>query len=85
MGDTSGNHIDVKIYYGRMTTWSDSFLRLYVKQKMNNVWMHTITLSDLDGNSSSLFHTYCVAAGQGNLNHTLLIEWYPNRDSQLHR
>ena len=78
MGDTSGNHIDVKIYYGRMTTWSDSFLRLYVKQKMNNVWMHTIALLDPDGNSISPFHTYCVTAGHGNLGHTPVIEWYAN-------
>ena len=44
MGDTSGNYNDVECFYGWMTTWSDSFLRSYVKQKMNNVWMHTITL-----------------------------------------
>ena len=82
-GDTSGNHTDVEIFYEWMTTWSDSFLMLYVKQKMNNVWMHTITLPDPDGNSTSPFHTYCVAVGKGNLDHTPVIEWYANKINEL--
>ena len=83
MGDTSDNYTDVEIFYGLMTTWSDSFLRSYVKQKMNNVWMCTITLPDPNNNSTSPFHTYCVAVGQGNLDHTPVIEWYANEVSEL--
>ena len=83
MGDTSGNHNDVEIFYGWMTMWSDSFLRSYVKQKMNNVWMHTITLLDPDGNSTSPFHMYYVAIRKGNHNHTPVIEWYTNKINDL--
>ena len=32
MGDTSGNHTNVEIFYECMTMCSDSFLRSYVKQ-----------------------------------------------------
>ena len=63
-------------YYGWFTTWSDSFLRSYVKQKLNNVWMYTITLPDPDRNATSPFHTYCVAVGAGALDHTSVIDWY---------
>jgi len=70
-------------YYGWITTWSDSFLRSYVKQKLNNVWMYTITLPDPDQNSLSPFHTYCVAAGSGNLDHTPVIDWYSKELTDL--
>ena len=80
-GDTSGNHTDVEIFYGWMTTWSNSFLRSYVKQNMNNVWIHPITLPDPDGNSP--FHTHCVAVGKENLDHTPVIEWYANEINEL--
>ena len=40
-------------FYGWFTTWSDSFLRSYVKQKLNNVWMCTITLPDPNHNATS--------------------------------
>ena len=57
-------------YYGWFATWSDSFLRSYVKQKLNNVWMYTITLPDPDHTATSPYHTYCVAVGAGALDHT---------------
>ena len=34
---------DTEAYYSYMTTWSDTFLRSYVKQNLNNVWLYTIT------------------------------------------
>ena len=47
------------------------------------MWMHTITLPDPDRNATSPFHTYCVAVGRGNLDHTPLIEWYANEINEL--
>ena len=38
--------------------------------------MYTITLPDPDQNSLSPFHTYCVAVGSGNLDHTPVIDWF---------
>ena len=46
MKDSDGNY-----YIGYFTTWSDSFLHSYVKQKSNNVWMYTICLPNCDGKS----------------------------------
>ena len=66
-----------------MLTWSDSFLRLYVKQKYNNVWMYTITLPDPGGNATSPVHTYCVAVGAGALDHTSVIDWYATEVDSL--
>ena len=54
-----------------------------MKQKMNNVRMQTITLPYQDGNSTSPFHTYCAATRQGNIDHTPVIEWYPNEINEL--
>ena len=61
-------------FFGYVTTWSDTFLRSYVKQKLNNVWMFTITLPDARANKSSIFHTYCIAVGSGYLDHTKIID-----------
>ena len=72
-----------EIYYAWMLTWSDSFLRSYVKQKYNNVWMFTITLPDPGGNATSPFHTYCVAVGAGALDHTSVIDWYAKEVDSL--
>ena len=74
---------DQDIYYAWLTTWSDSFLRSYVKQKHNNVWMYTITLPDPSGNATSALHTYCVAVGAGSLDHTSVIDWYANEVEEL--
>ncbi len=70
-------------YIGYFTTWSDSFLRSYVKQKFNNVWMYTITLPNPDGNSLSPYHTYCIAVGQGKLDHTCVIDFYAQEVESL--
>lgn len=72
-----------EIFYCWLTTWSDSFLRSYVKQKQNNVWMYTITLPDPDGNNTSHLHTYCVAVGAGFLDHTSVIDWYAREVEEL--
>ena len=70
-------------HYGWITTWSDSFLRSYVKQKLNNVWMYTITLPDPNHNATSPFHTYCVAVGAGALDHTSVIDWFSKEIEEL--
>ena len=45
--------------------------------------MYTITLPDPDQNSLSPFHTYCVAVGSGNLDHTPVIDWYSKELTDL--
>ena len=70
-------------YYTYITTWSDTFLRSYVKQKLNNVWMYTITLPDPNHRATSPYHTYCVAVGAGALDHTCVIDWYSKEIGEL--
>ena len=50
---------------------------------MSNVWMHTITLPDPRRNATSPFHTYCIAVGQGKLDHTAVINWYAQEMEEL--
>ena len=76
-------HGEEHTFYGYFTTWSDSFLRSYVKQKLNNVWMYTITLPNMEDNSLSKYHTYCVAVGPGFLDHTSVIDWYSDQIESL--
>ena len=74
---------DVEIYYAWMLTWSDSFLRSYVKQKYNNVWMYTMNLPNSNGSATSPWHAYCVSVGAGSLDHTSAIEWYAKEVDEL--
>ena len=62
--------------FGWLMLWSDSFLRHFVKQKENSVWILTVTLPNPDNNATSPFHTYCLAIGQSKLDHTPVVEYY---------
>ena len=62
--------------YGYLLLWSDGFLRSYVKQKDNNVWILTVTLPDVEGCATSKFHTYCLAVGQSGNDHQPVIDYY---------
>ena len=64
------------VYYGYMIFWSDGFLTSWVKQKDNSVWILTITFPDPAGDSTSPFHTYCLAVGPSKLGHSSVIEYY---------
>ena len=77
------NPNNIPTFYGWITTWSDSFIRSYVKQKLNNVWMFTITLPDPNHNATFPYHTYCVAVGAGALDHTSVIDWYAHEIEEL--
>ena len=45
--------------------------------------MYTITLPDPHHQSTSPFHTYCVAVGAGTLDHTPIIDWYSKEVESL--
>jgi hypothetical protein len=83
MGNTSGKYGDAEMFYVWITTWSDSFLGSYAKQKMNNVYVHIITLPGPQCNLTSPFCTYCIAVGQGSLDHTPVIDWYSKEIKEL--
>ena len=62
--------------YGSYILWSDEFLRTFVKQKNNNVWILTVTFPDPEGSATSKFHTYCLAIGKSSQDHQPVIDHY---------
>ena len=62
--------------YGSFIVWSDGFIRSWVKQKDNNVWILTITIPDPDGSATLKYHTYCVAIGKSSSDHQPVIDYY---------
>ena len=62
--------------YGYLLFWSDGFLRSFVKQKENSVWILTVTLAEPGLNSTSKYHTHCLAIGRSNQDHTPVIDYY---------
>jgi hypothetical protein len=70
------NQEDLPSKYGSLLLWSDGFIRSYVKQKDNNVWIMTVTLPDPDGCATSKYHTYCLAVGKSSNGHQLVVEYY---------
>jgi hypothetical protein len=43
-----------------MLGWSDGFIRAFIKQKKDGVWMFTMALLNPTKDSTSPFHTYCL-------------------------
>ena len=62
--------------YGSYLLWSDGFIRSFIKQKDNNVWILTVTFPDPDGCATSKFHTYCLAVGKSSNDHEPVIDHY---------
>ena len=67
---------DEPIKYGSFVLWSDGFIRSFVKQKDNTIWIMTVTNPDLDGSATSKYHTYYVAIGKASNNHQSAIDFY---------
>ena len=63
-------------FFGYTIPWHDAFLRSYVKQKMNNVWLYIVSFPESRVSATSPYHTYCVAVGSGHLDHTPVIDWF---------
>jgi len=70
------NTFEGETLYYYLIFWSDGFLRSYIKQKDNSVWILTVTIADPKGNSTSAFHTFCLAIGRSKHNHTKVINYY---------
>ena len=69
--------------YGSFLLWSDGFVRSFVKQKDNNVWILTITIPDPSGSATSKYHTYCLAVGKSSNDHQPVIDYYLREIDQL--
>ena len=63
--------------------WHDAFLRSYVKQKMNKVWLYIISFPESRVSVTSPYHTYCVAVDSGHLDHTPVIDSFSAKIESL--
>ena len=69
--------------HGSFILCSDGFDRSFVKQKVNNVWILTVTFPDPNGCATSKFHTYCLAVGKSSRNHQPVIDHYLKEIEEL--
>jgi len=63
--------------------WSDSFLRCFVKQKENSVWILTVTICPPESEKSSGAYTHILAMGKSGEDHTPVIEHYLKEYTKL--
>ena len=63
-------------FLGYFTIWHDTFLRSYVKQRLNNLWFYIITFLEFRYAKTSPYHMYFVAVGSGHLDHTPILGWF---------
>ena len=63
-------------HIGWVYFWSDSFLRCFVKQKDNSVWILTVTICPPLNEMSSGKYTHVLAMGKSSEDHTSVIEYY---------
>ena len=72
-----------EISIGYFYTWSDSFLRCFVKQKDNSVWIMTITFCPPYSDMSTGRYTYVVAMGKSSEDHTKVLEYFHHEIQDL--
>ena len=73
----------VKTSIGYLIFWSDSFLRCFIKQKENSVWILTVTICPPEDKKSCKQYTHVLAIGRSNANHTTVAEHYMQQASEL--
>ena len=61
---------------GCIYLWSDSFLRCFIKQKENSVWILTATICPPESEKSNGTNTFVLAMGKSGEDHTKVIENY---------
>ena len=72
---------DTKI--GWIYFWSDAFLRCFIKQKDNSVWILTVTICPPENEKSSGLYTQVLAIGKSDSNHEEVIKHYPREINDL--
>jgi len=77
------NELRVKTKVGYLLFWSDSFLRCFIKQKDNSIWILTVTVCPPEHMKSSSTYTYILAMGKSSEDHTPVVEHYMKEVSEL--
>ena len=70
---------------GYIYFWSDSFLRCFVKQKDNSVWILTVTISPRWADVNKGTYTHVLAMGKSSDDHTPVIDNYMREARELQR
>ncbi len=70
---------------GYITLWSDSFLKSFIKQKDNSVWLLTATISPPSHAASAGIYTYVLAMGKSSNDHTEVIKYYLGEIREMQR
>ena len=73
----------LKTRIGWVYLWSDSFLRCFVKQKENSVWVLTATVCPFENDKSTGANTYVLAIGKSGDDHTEIINMYVKECAEL--
>ena len=66
----------LKTNIGWIYFWSDSFLRCFIKQKENSVWVLTVTICPPEDEKSAGKYTFVLAMGKSGEDHTPVIEHF---------
>jgi len=73
----------LKTNIGHLVFWSDSFLRCFIKQKDNSVWILTVTVCPPEGMESSHMYSYILAIGKSSNDHTRVTEHFMEEAREL--
>jgi hypothetical protein len=63
-------------HLGYISLWSDSFLKSFIKQKNNSVWLLTATISPPLEKRSTGKYTFVIAIGKSSNDHTAVINHF---------
>jgi hypothetical protein len=75
--------VRVKTKIGWLLFWSDGFLRCFIKQKDNSVWILTVTICPPTEKKSSHLYTHVLAMGRHDADHTPVIVHYMKEVAEL--
>ena len=73
----------LKTNIGWIYFWSDSFLRCFIKQKENSVWVLTVTICPPENEKSTGNYTYVLAMGKSGEDHTPVVEHFLREYQEL--
>ena len=73
------------VHRGWCILWSDGFIRSWVRQGKNNVWLLTVTFPDPEGNATSKFHTHCLAVGSSKSDKKPILDYYLEEIKKLEK
>ena len=86
-GHMSENGVDQSVInktsIGYIILWSDAFLRCFIKQKDNSVWILTATVCPPESKKLSDMYTYVLAIGRSDQDHTPVINHFIKQLNEL--